>query len=91
MESQASRTEIIDLTGDEVAETEAAGGPGLAHCHQDRVEYGPSTMLTSQTAGPITRYVISSFTGFPPPPPPPWYKGLIYQALFAGPSHDFQS
>ena len=64
MESHPSQSQIIDLTDDEVAELEEAGGPGLAHYNQDRIEYGPSPVLTSQTARPITRYVISSFTGF---------------------------
>ena len=60
----ASQTRIIDLTGGDVAKIEEAGVPALAHYDQDRTEYGPSPILTSQTAGPITRYVISSFTGF---------------------------
>ena len=64
MESQASQTQIVDLTSDGVAEIEEAGVPVLAHCNQNRIEYGPSQNLTSQTAGPITRYVVSSSTGF---------------------------
>ena len=67
MESQASQTQIVDLTG-EVAEIQEAGAPVLARYNQNRTEHGPSQILSSQTAGPITRYVISSFTGFMPPP-----------------------
>ncbi len=63
MESQASQTQIVDLTGGEVAEIEEAGVPVIAHCKQNRIEYRPSKLSTSQTASPITRYVMSS-TGF---------------------------
>ena len=64
MESRVSQTQIIDLTGGEVAEIEEAGVAVVAHCNQSRIEYGPSQILTSQTASPITRYVMSSSTGF---------------------------
>ena len=81
MKSQASQTQIIDLTGDEVAEKEEAGVPVLAHCDQNRIEYGPSQSLTTQTAGPITRYVFHALAI--------WCKGLRSQAWFAGSSYDF--
>lgn len=56
----ASQTQIIDLTDGEVAEIEEAGVPVLAHCNQNKMEYGPSQILSSLTANPITRYVMSS-------------------------------
>lgn len=62
MESNAPQTQIVDLTDVEIAETEEAGVPVLAHCDHDKTELGPSQVSTSQTIGPITRYVSSSFT-----------------------------
>ena len=64
MESHPSQNHIIDLTGDEVSEIEEAGVPVLAHYDHGRIEYRPSPIITSETAGPITRYVVYSFTGF---------------------------
>ena len=64
MESQASQTQIVDLTGGEVAEIEEAGVPVSAHYNQDKIEGRHPPILTSQTAGPITRYVMFPFTGF---------------------------
>ena len=64
IESQASQTQVIDLTGDEAAEIEEAGVPALALYSQDRSEYGLSPIPLSTIAGPIKRYVVSSFTGF---------------------------
>ena len=61
MGSNAPQTQIVDLTGSEIAETEEAGVPVLAHC-DDNIESGPSHVSTSQTVGPITKYVLSSFT-----------------------------
>ena len=63
MESQVSQTQIIDLTGGDVAEIEEAGVPVLAQCNQNKLENGSSQISISQTASPITRYVMSSFTG----------------------------
>ena len=62
MESNAPQTQIVDLTGGEIAETEEAGVPVLPHCDHDKIESGPSQVSTSQTVGPITRYVLSSLT-----------------------------
>lgn len=62
MESNAPQTQIVDLTGGEISETEEAGVSVLAHGNHDKIESGPSPVSTSQTVGPITRYVISSFT-----------------------------
>ena len=62
MESRAPQTQIVDLTGGEVAEIDGAGVPVSAHCNEDRIVSGPSQALTSQTAGPITRYVMSSLS-----------------------------
>ena len=64
MGSEASQTQIVDLTGDEVDEIEEAGEPVLTHYNKERIKYGPSPPLVSQTPGPITRYVISSLAGF---------------------------
>ena len=63
MESQASQTQIIDLTGGDVAEMKEAGVHILAQCNQNRMENGSSQIIISQTACPITRYVMSSSTG----------------------------
>ena len=63
MEGQTAQTQIIDLMCGEVAEVEEAGVPVLAHCNHDRIGSGLSQTSTSQTVGPITRYVMSSFTG----------------------------
>lgn len=61
MGSRAPRTQIVDLTGDEIADSEEAGVPLLAHCNQDRIESGQSRLRLSQTAGPITRCVVFYF------------------------------
>ena len=37
MESQVSQTQIIDLTGGDVAEIEEAGVPVLAQCNQNKL------------------------------------------------------
>ena len=63
MENNAPQTQIVDLTGGEIAEPEEAGVPVLAHCNHDKIESGPSQVPNSQTLGPITRHVKSSFTG----------------------------
>ena len=88
MESNAPQTQIVDLTGGEIAETEDAGVPELAHCNQNRIGSGPCQISTSQAAGPITRYVMSYFHRSHAPHH--GTIGLICQTSFAGPSHDLR-
>lgn len=65
MQSNAPQTQIVDLTGDEIAQTEEDGMPALPQPDQNRarsVTSGLSEVIPSQIAGPITRYVMSSLS-----------------------------
>ena len=61
MGSHSPQTQIVDLTGGEVAEMEGTGVPGLAHRDQKGLESGPTRDSTSKAAGPITRYAMFTF------------------------------
>ena len=60
MESRPPQTQIIDLTGGDIAEIEEAGVPALSQPDQNEarsVTSGLSEVMPSHIVGPITRYV----------------------------------
>ena len=63
MEGHTPQTQVVDLTGGEVAEIKEAGVPVLAHPGQNGIESEPSRVSTSKAAGPITRYAMFTVAG----------------------------